>query len=100
MSSIKEMQIALRRCRTDWKHDGCLPPNHIREDGMGTEISRVDVWCGGFQDPHNPVTIGWKAQRGNSLMDGVLLTADFDDEDAAITEAKRRADEAEKELGN
>jgi hypothetical protein len=98
MSSIKEMQIALRKCITDWKHDGCVPPNHVREDGMGTEISRVDVWCGGFQDSHNPVTVGWKVQRGNQVMNGVLLMAAFDDEDAAITEAKRLADEAMKKL--
>lgn len=99
MSAIKEMREALRKCLTDWKHDGCAPPNHIREDGMGTEISRVDVWCGGFQDPHNPITVGWKAQRGNTSKSGALLTADFDDKDAAITEAKRQADEALEKLG-
>lgn len=99
MDSIKEMQAALRRCITDWQHDGCSPPNYVREDGMGTEVAKVDVWCGGYQEPHAPVMIGWKACRGNHSHTDTLLTADFDDEHAAITEAKRLADEALAELG-
>ena len=98
MDTIKEMRKALRKCITDWKHDDCHPPNHIREDGMGTELARVDVWCGGFQDVHNPAMIGWRARRGSSLEEGVVLTADYADKEAAITEAKRLADAALEKL--
>ena len=98
MDTIKEMRKALRKCITDWKHDDCHPPNHIREDGMGKEVARVDVWCGGFQDCHNPVTLGWRAQHGNRVDHGIVLTADYADKEAAITEAKRLADAALEKL--
>ena len=100
--TIGRMREALSECTTDWKVDGCVPPNFIRETGLGEEVARVDVWCGGFQDSHNPVMVGWKAQRGNSSLKGVLLVSDFPDspstqqsgKDFAVVEAKALADAA------
>jgi hypothetical protein len=109
MSSNKEtidrMRKALAESVTDWKEDGYVPPNFVRETGLGEEVARVDVWCGGFQHPHDPVTVGWKVQVGNQSMSGVLLVSDFTPawsavtpttlpKDMAVAEAKALADEA------
>ena len=99
MKKITEQRRELARLVTPWTHDGCIPPNFIRETGMGTEIARVDLRCGGFQDSHYPVIIGWKAQRGSSLQKGVVLvTGEFGNKEAAIEEAKRLADEGLEQL--
>jgi hypothetical protein len=83
---------------TEWLDDGCHPANHVREDGLGNEIARVDRWCGGYQEPHHPVTIGWKVQIGCCLSHDVVLVSDFGTGKRAIkkaiAEAKRQADEA------
>jgi hypothetical protein len=103
--TIDTMRKALAECVTDWKNDGNVPPNFIRETGLGDEVARVDVWCGGFQHPHDPVTVGWKVQIGSHSMSGVLLVSDFTPawsavtpqvlpKDMAVTEAKALADEA------
>ena len=62
----------------DWEDDACSPHNHVRKTGLGDEVARVDRWCGGFQSPHWPITIGWRVnvrqQSGSSHgEDGVVL---------------------------
>lgn len=97
-NTIENMRAALDKCITGWKTDGSSPPNFVRETGLGTEVARVDVWLGGYQDVHHPIMIGWKARCGNSHQSSVLLVSDYDSQEAAVAEAKRLADEALKEL--
>lgn len=108
--SIQDAREFLRSVQTEWIHDGCVPPNWIRTDGMGNEIARVDRWCGGFQDTHFPTTIGWNvcirdtSGHGSYGGSGVILTSDFGTVsrsknvgkraiEAAIEAAKTAADE-------
>lgn len=98
------MQARLRSLVTEWREDNSHPPNYIRETGMGEEVARVDRWCGGYQDTHEPVTIGWRAQIGSQLMHGVIMV-DYENEltkkdavTAAINKAKVAASKALKEL--
>jgi hypothetical protein len=98
------MQAKLRSLVTEWREDQSHPPNYIRETGMGEEVARVDRWCGGYQDTHNPVMIGWHARRGSQVMSGVVMV-DYENEltkkDAvttAINKAKVAASKALKEL--
>ena len=68
---------------------------------------RIHRWCGGFQDCHLPVTIGWRAQVGNRLSHGVVLVeyhADStlttsEDIEKAINKAKVLASKALVQLG-
>jgi len=83
--TIASMQARLRAMTTDWQNDNSHPCNYVRLDGMGTEVCRVDRWCGGFQNSHEPVTIGWRAQLGNQLMEGVVLVNYSDPADATST---------------
>ena len=66
------LQDALRGVVTPWEPDSSVPCNYVRKDGMGKVVAQVDRWCGGFQDPHKPATIGWKSQVGNTSQTGVL----------------------------
>jgi hypothetical protein len=71
--TIASMQAKLRSLVTEWREDGSTPPNYIRETGMGDEVARVDRWCGGYQDVHHPVMIGWRARHGNQSISGVVM---------------------------
>jgi hypothetical protein len=83
--TIASIQARLKAMVTEWQPDGCVPPNYVKLDGMGTELARVDCWCGGFQNPREPVTIGWKAQMGNRLSHGVVMV-EYSDETVATKE--------------
>lgn len=112
---ITGMQDALRAHLGDWEEDGCSPANLVRKDGMGREIARVDRWCGGYQSPHEPITIGWRVRRGHGggslscqVQEGAVEVRHFisrkstiepqKDVAKAMEEAKRLADEAYKIL--
>ena len=73
--SIIEMTDRLSNMTTEWLADSSHPCNYIRRTGVGTEVARVDRWCGGFQDSHNPVTIGWKVTVGSSSPTGAWIHA-------------------------
>jgi hypothetical protein len=93
----KEARKRLAAVVTDWEPDGCHPANYVRRDGLGTEIARVDRWCGGFQDCTNPVTIGFRVRvatqcGGFQVEEGVLIVADYDDVDDAIGAAMEVVD--------
>ena len=100
--TIASIQARLKAMVTEWQFDGCHPANSVRLDGMGTELARVDRWCGGFQESHMPITIGWRAQVDNQLMHGVVMVEYHSDstmtkdEDiqAAINKAKVLATKA------
>lgn len=96
--AIKQLKQALKALTGDWETDECVPPNYVRKRGTGEVIAEVNRWCGGYQDVHEPVTIGWKAQVGSGSFSGVLLVSDFDTLDATIEQAKIEADEALKKL--
>lgn len=102
--TIASIQARLRAMVTDWKDDNSHPCNYVRENGMGEEMARVDRWCGGYQNAHEPVTIGWRARVGNQLYEGVVLV-DYANEvtkpaaiNAAINKAKVAATKALGEL--
>lgn len=102
--TIASMRARLHSVVTDWVTDGCHPPNYIRETGMGEVVAKVDRWCGGYQSVHEPVMIGWQAQRGNRVMKGIIMV-DYHNEptktdavNAAINMAKIAASKALKEL--
>jgi hypothetical protein len=114
-TTITMQREALAKLTTDWDKDASHPPNYVRQNGMGKEIARVDVWCGGYQNPHNPIMIGWRAQRDNRHMNGVVLVPnacecececaryhcchkDQSAVEATIAKAKCLADKALKEL--
>jgi hypothetical protein len=95
--TIEEMKSALAHHIGDWEEDGHSPANYVRNTGLGVEVARVDRWCGGFQESHNPVTIGWRAThsiRWSLGCKGVIVIADCGSTEATIKEAKRLADEA------
>jgi hypothetical protein len=96
--AILKSREMLGKMVTEWLEDGSSPCNYIRTDGLGNELARVDVWCGGFQDSHKPVIVGWRAQIRNMLFHDVVVVSDFGKgqkaKKAAIKEAKRLADEA------
>lgn len=106
IESVKKTQENLASIVLDWEEDGSSPPNFVRKNGLGKEMVRVDRWCGGFQNPRKPETIGWRAQVGNrsehevvrvtypwSLVAGAGL-AEEASIDRAITRAKELADAA------
>jgi hypothetical protein len=91
--TIASMQAKLRSIVSDWREDNSSPANYIRETGMGEEIGRVDRWCGGYQDVHKPIIIGWQARNGNQVMTGVVIVNDgqpgtAEAVDSAINKAK------------
>jgi len=103
---IKQLKEALKALTGDWETDGSTPPNYVRKRGTGEVVAEVNRWCGGYQDSHEPITIGWKAQVGCYSMSGVLLVSNFDTGkgnsmmkiDATIEQAKTEANEALKTL--
>jgi hypothetical protein len=105
--TIASIQARLKAMVTDWQTDNSHPANYVKLDGMNTELARVDRWCGGYQDTHEPVTIGWRAQVGNQLMSGVVLVEYSDpsmatkkeDIERAINKAKVAASKALVQLG-
>ncbi len=70
---IANLVNQLKKIRTDWVKDGCMPHNPVIKDGLGTILAEVSRWCGGFQDPHHPQVIGWKANNGTRSESGVIL---------------------------
>jgi|11BtaG_2_1085332.scaffolds.fasta_scaffold01126_15 hypothetical protein len=96
--AIKQLKQALNALTGGWETDGCVPPNYVRKRGTGEVVAEVNRWCGGYQDAHEPITIGWKAQVGHSGYSGALLVSDFDTLDASIEQAKIEAHEALKKL--
>lgn len=95
---VKAARKKLARVVTDWETDGSVPANYVRRTGLRAEVARVDRWCGGFQDTHNPLIIGWSVNVattcGAQCSGGAVLVADYPDVDAAITAAKALADGA------
>ena len=91
-SAIKTLRDTLRSLTTDWKPDASHPPNFVRENGLGEEIARVDVWCGTYQNPHHPTVIGWQSRDGQHTRDRMVIVADFPEVNAAIKYAKMQAD--------
>lgn len=71
--TIASMQAKLRSVIGEWQEDQSHPPNYVRLTGMGDEVARVDRWCGGYQDVHKPIMIGWQARKGNRVATGVVL---------------------------
>lgn len=98
---IKALRVQLSTMVTDWGIDGSIPPKYIRKNGLGDQVAIVDPWGGGYQSPHHPLTIGWRATqpRGTRSYSSVLLVSDFANKDEAIEKAKRKADQALVELG-
>lgn len=97
--TINTLRDTLRKIVTDWKHDSHVPPNFIREDGLGKEIARVDVWAG-MQNPRDPFIIGWRARHGEgNFQEGVLTVSQFPSTDAAVEYAKAQADAALLQFG-
>lgn len=94
--TIANLRKRLDSLLTEWREDDCHPPNYIRETGMGTEVARVDRWCGGYQDVHRPVMIGWRAQHGNRVANGVVMVESDAGQatDNAINQAKAAASKA------
>lgn len=103
----EETRAKLRCVILDWEEDMSSPANFVRKNGLGKEIARVDRWCGGYQDCHKPITIGWRAQMGNRVEEDVVLV-DYSCLDRqtqshiaignAIIKAKKLADDAIPEL--
>jgi hypothetical protein len=60
---INALQETLAAMVGDWAKDNSSPANF------------VDRWCGGYQDTHYPVIIGWQAQvpGRSSIDDGVVV---------------------------
>lgn len=94
--TIASMRARLNKHVTDWQEDQSHPPNYIRETGMGQEVARVDRWCGGYQDVHKPVMIGWQARNGNQVVTGIVMVDGS--VDSAILTAKATASKALFEL--
>lgn len=101
--TINALRDTLRKLVTDWTSDSCVPPNYIREDGLGNEIASVDIWAGRAQNPLNPIIIiGWDARgthQDSGLNQGTVVVADFPAADVAIKYAKQEADKILVELG-
>jgi hypothetical protein len=72
---INALQETLAAMVGDWAKDNSSPANFVRKNGVGTQLCFVDRWCGGYQDVHYPVIIGWKAQipGSSSFDDGVVV---------------------------
>ena len=96
--AIEQLKQALRALIGEWEKDGCVPPNYVRKRGTGEVVAEVNRWCGGYQNSHEPVTIGWKCQVGSRVGRGVLLVSNFETLDQAIEQAKVEADKALKPL--
>jgi hypothetical protein len=78
----------------DWEEDGCMPANYVRQNGSGSVHAIVDRWCGHYQEPHNPIMIGWRVSHDNQVWHDCLLVSDYDSLDDAIQAAQDLADEA------
>jgi len=96
-AKILELCNELKDTFTSWHEDGSSPPNYLRRDGLGNIVAEVNVWCGGFQNPHKPKTIGWRAQLSNHLNDDVILVGKRDPK-MAIKDAMQKADRLLQEL--
>jgi len=85
-----------------WRTDGSMPPKLQRHDGHGAVVAVVDRWCGGYQDAHKPVVVGWQAclpsgGGGTASCSGMVLVTDPDDIQAlssALAEAQDLAEAA------
>lgn len=107
---IDALRAALKLLTTGWREDGSHPPQWVREDGMGREISRIDVHMSGYQDAHHPEVIGWSVHVGTTCDSGLVVVKDVEpscadlnptDEsrkETAIFEAMRLADKALDEI--
>lgn len=96
-AKIAEMRNELGKLVSDWRDDNSWPRNLVRETGLGQRVSIVDVFCGGYQNPHAPVTVGWSCSRGSRCDSGVVVVANPADKSsvqAAIREAQAEADAA------
>ena len=69
---IANLRKQLAELIGSWEPDGCHPPNFVRKTGLGIEVARVDVWINGYQRPHHPSVIGWRAQVGNCSESGMV----------------------------
>lgn len=98
---VEAMRSVLARTILPWQQDGCSPANFVRYNGLGIAIARVDRWCGGYQCPHTPSTIGFEVRVVDGLRhmpsaSGVVEVALNPSQaqiDSAIASAKRAVNE-------
>ena len=89
--NIEEIHDELRATILPWETDNHAPPNYIRKNGMGEVVAIVDVWCGGYQSPHNPGAIGWSVKQSNQSKCGMLIVNNFKRQHPANVESKSAA---------
>ena len=97
--TIEKLQASLKTIIGDWEETSDVPSNWVRKTGMGDIACIVDRRCGGYQDVHKPLIIGWKASNGhmNPYESGIVCvgnTAQPNSIIKAINEAKELADRA------
>jgi hypothetical protein len=96
MTSTNDKITALRETLAElvgeWETDGSHPMNYERKNGIGEVVAEVNRWCGGYQNCHEPATIGWKTRLCGSGQSDIVLVADYADTDEAIEAAKEIAD--------
>jgi hypothetical protein len=97
--NIQELRGKLQHLRTSWLEDGSYPPNHIRRDGLGNVIAEVNVWCGGYQEPHKPKMVGWKTKITNRSLTGAVMVGRRPRSEA-VARAMEEADEALESMWN
>lgn len=97
IEKIRALRAELYKLVSEWQPNQNVPPNYIREDGLGTQVAIVDVSCGGYQWPHTPTVVGWRVCRGSHRTSGVVVVRNPHDKGSvmdAILEAKAKADTA------
>lgn len=94
--TIEYLRGTLNGLTTDWVVDGCSPSNYVKKTGTGEVVAMVNRWCGGFQNPGDPITIGHRAEIcngcGKDVREGVVLVSDHASIEEAIEVAKNFAD--------
>jgi hypothetical protein len=67
----------LKKTILPWQENSSHPAGNLRKTGMGEEVARIDRRCGGYQNPHFPLMIGWKVMfsqnGGSSGYSGVVM---------------------------
>ena len=95
VDTVAELQALLASVILPWEADTSHPPNYVRKTGVGAVVAKVDRWCGGYQDPHVPHRIGWKAHCGNEHASSTVKVRNPHDKrciDEALQAAKDHAD--------
>ncbi len=100
---MAELRAELAAMIGGWQADGSYPPNHQRKNGLGEIVAEVVVHLDGYQSPHEPIVIGWRAAWPASggarhTSAGLILTQSFGSVDAARQAATACADGALEKL--